>query len=102
MITHAKVQQLEKRFIRSPKGSRPFVVRDITEDGRLLDKEGYVMTNEEVKLIKKEDMEIDKLNGKIILVTQYSDPQTEPKLKPGSATVSYHVKPDYGAPSGRI
>lgn len=102
MITHTKVRQLEKRFIRSPKGRGPFVVRDVTEDGRLLDKEDFVMTDQEVKLVKKEDEEIDRLNGKIIFLTQYSYPETGPKLKPGSATVPYHVRPDYGAPLGKI
>lgn len=101
MITHTKVRQLEKRFIRSPNGTGPFVVHDVTEDGRLLDKESFVMTDEEVKLVKEEDNEIDRLNGKIILVTQYSYPETGPKLKSGSATVPYHVRPDYGAPSGK-
>lgn len=101
MITHTKVRQLEKRLTGSPKGNGPFVVRDITEDGRLLDKEDFVMTNEEVKRIKREDKEIDRLHGTIVLVTQYADPETGLKFKHGSATTPYHVKTDYGVSSGK-
>ncbi len=92
MITRLKVYQLEKRFNSVQRGKGPFVVRDITKDGRLLDKNDYVLTDQEVERIKKEDMEIHQKNGTVVLLLSYS----KPKMKPGSATIPYHVNPYKG------
>ena len=92
MITRMKVRQIEDRFTRSSKGSRPIICHDITEDGRLLDKDDYVMTKQEVRLIEKEDEEIHKRGGIVFFLTSYC----EPKFKTDSETVPYYVKPYKG------
>jgi hypothetical protein len=93
MITRSKVSRLEEKFARMDrKQNGGIVVRDITEDGRLLDSNDYVMSEKEVELVKKEDKEMSERGKVIVCLLSYS----EPKLKPDSATKPYHVDPYRG------
>ena len=84
MITRTKVKQLEKRYTRRAHADGKRIIScDVTEDGRLLDDEGYVMTDEEVKQFKAKNEE----TGVDIVICERS--YEEPKLKAGSTTVPY-------------
>lgn len=86
MTTHATIRRLERRLIQSAKGKRFLIWRDITEDGRLLDANGFVVTEEEIRLIQKEDAEARERGGIVCCKVSYR----KPKLKPKSTTVPYY------------
>ena len=93
MSSKLKIKQLEKKYKQVTRNrDKVFVVRDITEDGRLLDKDAYIMTEEEVRQISKQDAEIHKQGGTVVLLTSYRDL----KLKSNSATKPYYVNPYKG------
>ena len=88
MITLLKIKQLERKFAQSPKGESFIVWHEISEDGRLLDKNGLVMTKEEVKVIEKEDQEVQKRGGNV----WFEKSCYPPKLKKDSTTIPYFIK----------
>ncbi len=88
MSTKLKIKQLEKKYkLIARQQGKTMVYHDITNDGRLLDKEDFIMTKEEVKQIAKEDAEVHKNDGILVFMLSYS----EPKMKPNSATEPYHI-----------
>lgn len=91
MITSLKIHQLEKRLNRSRKGH--FIVwHELTEDGRLIDKNGFVMNKEEVWQIEKEDKLADEMGNRVFFEVSLN----EPKLKQRSVTVPYWIDPYKG------
>lgn len=88
MITRSKLNQLEEKLAQiNRKNDGGILWRDITEDGRLLDSNDYIMTDQEVKLIKQEDEEVKQRGYTIFCLLSYC----EPKLKPKSSTTPYFV-----------
>lgn len=96
MINKTKVNQLERRFNQTDKGKGPVVCHKLTYDGRLVDEEGFVMTNDEVKLVADEDKKTNERRGIVVLIRNTDDEEEKPKLKPGSATIPYRSKKNHG------
>lgn len=88
MTTHATIRRLELRLIQSAKGKRTLIWRDITQDGRLLDANGFVVTEEAMRLTQKGDAEARERGGIMCYKVSYRIPN----LKPESATVPYYVR----------
>jgi hypothetical protein len=86
MITKSKLHQLEKRFTKTRVGKGYIVWHNVDEGGRLVDKDGYIMTNNEVEFIRKSDR-VERENGGTVFceILTY-----RAKLKPGSATIPYN------------
>lgn len=85
MTTETKVKQLEKVFNRKARGgSQEIVTRHISyNDGRLVDEEGYRLSDEEIKRIEKENKEVISRGGLIIELTWYGESKTrEEELPP--------------------
>lgn len=78
MITKLKLKQLEKRYGQVIGKRRRLILRYVSLDGRLLDKEGYLLTNEEIAQVKKENEEAAQVGNIIFTITQYDEPQIRP------------------------
>ena len=74
MITRSKINQLEGKFLRTQKGNSPIVWHDISHDGRLLDENGFIMTNHEAKIIELADREVYARGGKVFFEQSCDDP----------------------------
>lgn len=85
MITRSKINQLEGKFSRTQKGSGSIVWHNISQDGRLLDENGFIMTNHEVKIIELADREVYARGGKVF----FEQSCDEPKLKLHSTVTPY-------------
>lgn len=86
MITRSKLIHLEEKLVRVNRKNHSGVLwRDIAEDGRLIDGQGYIMTDEEVAITKYEDKVAQQQGYKIFCLTDLSDP----KIKDGSSVAPY-------------
>jgi len=88
MISRSKIRQLEEKFSKTRKGEGFIVWHDITQDGRLLDDDGYVMNKEKVKLIEKIDQEAKEIGGKVFFEVSCA----EPKIRGNSVITPYLQK----------
>ena len=84
MITRSRIRQLERRLLKTDKGEYLLIKHHISDDGRLLDKDGFVMTEEEVKQVAKEDQKTQERPRVMVFIKD-----GDPKLKPGSTTIPY-------------
>ncbi|OGY20798.1 MAG: hypothetical protein A3A65_01330 [Candidatus Chisholmbacteria bacterium RIFCSPLOWO2_01_FULL_49_14] len=76
MTTKVRLRQLESKFDKARnKDKYVEVVRHITQDGRLIDGEGYFLSEAEASQIEKENEEVSKNGGMVIYLTQFSEPQ---------------------------
>ena len=79
MTTLATIKQLEKRYDRlNNEDKRYIVVRHITQDDKLIDQEGYLLSKDEIKRIEKEDEELTNRRGMAVYLTSYSQPKIRP------------------------
>ena len=78
MITKTKIKQLERkaRHITISRNRR-LTVRNVIKDGRYVDEDGYLLTEEEIRLMKKENQEITKNGGIIIDLLSYQYPKNK-------------------------
>lgn len=86
MITLTKIKQLESNFSKRQRKFELIIWHDISKDGRLLDKDGYVMTTQESDSIEKSDREYREIGGKVF----FEESCTDPKIKPNSTSNAYH------------
>lgn len=86
MITRGKLLSLEKKFMKSAKQTfGGLVIRKITQDGRLLGNDNYLLTRAQLKQIEIEDMEAKERGCTIVNLVSYD----VPKLKLGSSKIPY-------------
>lgn len=76
MITRATIKQLEKRYNRISNKDNVIVVRHVTQDNKLMDQEGYLLSEDEVKRVKKEDEKVENGRGLVVYLTSYGEPKT--------------------------
>lgn len=89
MITRSKLNQLEEKLAKiNRKNNGGVLWRDITEDGRLLDGDDYIMSDQEVKLIRQEDEKAKQQGYIIFCLLSLSDP----KMRPDSSMIPYFQK----------
>lgn len=82
MITRNRIISLEKRFLNNTRlNDGGIVIRSITQDGRLLDKDNYLLTSAEVKKIEKDNLKIKERGCTIVNLVSYE----VSKVKPSSS-----------------
>lgn len=87
MITRAKIKQLEGKYIKAYMSKCPITWHESSSDGRLLDEDGYVMTDREVKVVELADREVHARGGAIWYLIEPCDPRVKPH-----STVTPHFK----------
>lgn len=84
MTTRTKIIRLEKRFLSNAKLKEGgLVVRTITRDGRLLDKDGYLLSAAEIRKIQTDNLEAKERGCTVVNLVSYSTP----KVKPANTTI---------------
>lgn len=72
MITHLKIKQLEEKCARILlKDTKSFIVRDVTEDGRLIGANDTLLTDQEIKRVEAENKEIHDRGGTVVYKRSY-------------------------------
>ena len=77
MTSKIRINQLEKKYYRiSNIGmENVLVVRKITQGGRLMNEEGYLLNETETRKTKEEDEAIRNSKGTVVYLTSYSEPK---------------------------
>ena len=75
MSTIITIKRLEKKFREKITHKKFLVCQNISLDGRWMDDDGYLLSDDEIKKIYKQHDEARKNGGTLILKTTYSKPK---------------------------
>ncbi len=75
MMTQATIKQLEKRYNRVNNKGNVTVVRQITQDGKLIDPSGFEISEETIERITKEDEKVIDEKGLVVYLINYAEPK---------------------------